>query len=431
MLPRLRLKGIVSTILLVAGAAFVLSIGIAWGRTAKASTGILDFLRDPVVLTVLGAIFTFLAIDRWRRLEGEVSEIHKAQTGVFSDIREDAKTLVRDGVEEAARKAQALDDRINSLLDDHPWIADITENEFIPDASTCTIVLATSRDLWAKGRASLVYEYLFGWVKRSPDKQGLEGTAADFLALADFCEWIVGDEYLSFLVLREGTQRSIGGSLLLPYYLRLLVHLGRPEEARSTAERLQAAIFPTWYQKLWRGARRRPVYNKADFRFEAANALAIYTSSVGSSEEAARYLEIVKGLAKSLRGEREEGLGAAEVALVRGEYAAARKMLDTLELSKSKGRLEQRAGKLQAALERYGRDNRPVAEMDMEPPGQPMRSGSDEQKKKKGQLPEEAREEVPDEVVRRNLEAQASHEEEIRRELETEREGGGTLGRSI
>jgi hypothetical protein len=424
MLARFRLRSIVGTILLVAGVAFVLSIGIAWGRNAKGPQGVLDFLRDPVVLTVLGAIFTFLAIDRWRRLEGEVSEIHKTQTGVFSDIREDAKTLVRDGVEEAARKAQALDDRISSLLDDHPWIADITENEFIPDASTCSIVLATSKDLWAKKRASLVYEYLFGWVKRPPNKQGLEGTAADFFSLADFCEWVVGDEYLSFLVLREGTQRSIGSSLLLPRYLRDIVHLGRLEEARTIAEKLQVAVFPKWYQKLWRGARLKPTYMKADFRFEAANALAIYASAVGRGEDSERYLVTVRELAKNLRGEKEEGMGAAEIALVHGDYADARKILDGLGASKSDGRLGQRVAKLQAALEKYGEGTRFVASVG--PSAPPVTTKSNEREEKTVPFDEEARKENSDATM-----SNPTRQEEIRRELDVTRELGGNGGRNL
>lgn len=327
MLKFFRLNVLLGSLVVIVSAMLLVGLGVAWGSKDRDSAGLLGFLQEPVVLTVLGAILTFLVIDRWRRLETDVSEIHQSQAGIFRDIREDARSLVRDTVDEAARKAQSLDERISALIEDHPWIPDVTENEFIPDASSCSVVLATARDLWAKGRKALVYEYIFSWTKRPPGKTGLEGTAHDFISLAAFCVDELADAYLAYLVMREGCRNSIGHELLLPEYLRLVSRLGSSEESRSIADRLRSVVFPSTIERLLRTLRGRPTHRRAELEFDAAAALALYEANYGDGKKIAALLEICRTRATGVNSEDEEALLRAELAVAAGDYAQAEREL--------------------------------------------------------------------------------------------------------
>src|SRR6202035_3780398 len=261
-------------------AAFItlvlLNVGASWGSKISKTQSMVALLRDPIVLAVIGAIITFLLVDRWRRLEGEISEIRQSQFAALQALREDAKNLFAENVEGATRKAQAIENRIGTLLADYPWIAEITESDFIPDASSCRVVLMTAEDLIAQGRVALAYEYLFSWLKKTIHEPGLEGSAEDFIDLAEFCERTLMDEYLGFMILREGTRRSIGSTQLLPDYLKRVVRFGRLEEAEPIAGQLRRIVSPSWRRRLWGMLRSRPLYKRSAFIARSMASLAVY-----------------------------------------------------------------------------------------------------------------------------------------------------------
>ena len=130
-----------------------------------------NLAKEPLVLTAIGAILVFLLVDRWRRIEIEISNIRTKQFDVLKNVRDDAENIVKGRLESTTRKAKAIESKIGGLLEEHPWISSITENDLIPDASSCRIVLRTCEQLLIKNRDSLLYEYIYSWFNKKEKEE--------------------------------------------------------------------------------------------------------------------------------------------------------------------------------------------------------------------------------------------------------------------
>lgn len=297
--------------------------------------GVGSLVRDPIVLTIIGAVVTFLVIDRWRRIETELSDLQSNQTSALRDIREDAKALTSEQTETITRKAAAIESRIGALLEDHPWIADITENEFIPDAGSCRIVLRTAEELLATNRVSLIYEYLFFWAKRDSGKARLEGTADDFFSLAAFCEEALGDEYLAFLVMREGYYNAMNRMLLIPDYLRCSIRCGRFSDTVRVARELKRILIPAWWNRVLVFTGRSNPFRKANFAMRGYAALAVFSAVSGDDGTTNERLDKAKEYARTSDDAAEMLNATAEICTIRGDYAGAGAMLGGMNESTS------------------------------------------------------------------------------------------------
>lgn len=293
------------------------------GPKSVNATSAATFVQNPVVLAVIGAILTFLVLERWKKLENDISEIGKSQSQTLSQIREDAKSLTLQQIEAATLTAQSIESRIGRLVDEYPWIADITENEFYPDASGCRIVLRTAEQLTSQGRTSLAYEYLFFWAKADGTKGQLEGTAEDFNELATFCAAALGDEYLAFLILRVGYRRAVDRLTLLPDFLRVSIRRGSADEARWSARELRSVVEPSWRKRFAAALRNEPRPLHATFGVRALLALAVYEAVTGDFDKAAVMIEKAAESARRTRRMREVSRAKAEIAVIAGDYKAA------------------------------------------------------------------------------------------------------------
>jgi len=329
LLKKIDRRTIVWLLTLVVLTLLAANIALWMGRSNASPPVALGVIRDPVVLAIVGAVLTFLVVDRWRRLEGEISELRQSQASSLSEIRDDAKALAQGQMEGVTRKAQAIENRIENLLEDHPWIADVTENEFLPDASSCRIVLRTVEELLSKGKVPLAYEYLFSWAKGGGrNGWSLEGTAEDFLALARFCEQEFGDEYLAYLVLAQGQRNALNGALLLPQFVRSSIWHGDADGTRIAVKSLRAQVAPSpWHRFVWK-LRRRSSYRGAGFVFDGLTALAIFDAVSGDQESSETLLTAAERYAAPMRAESEVLHARAEICVLRGDYEKAEKLLD-------------------------------------------------------------------------------------------------------
>lgn len=326
---------IVNVFLALAIVLLLANIITANGIGSPNSLVFINIFKDPIVLSIAGGILTFLLVDRWRRLESEISEIRQNQVAALKDIREDAKIFTQDNIDITVRKAQVIEEHINGLLEDHPWISDITENEFIPDASSCKIIQRTAEDLLIKGKLSLVYEYLFSWTKHKDKKPSIEGSADDFLDLAEFCERILGDEYLGFLILREGVSNAINGTLLLPDYLKRLVRHGRFFDVEKTSKQLKDEVDPDWYTKIVYFLQRRRFYQSSRFLNRAYMSLALSEAISGDVNKSIKYLNQAKQISNKIGSEDNIVCVEAEMSLVFGEFASAHSFIEKLKIDET------------------------------------------------------------------------------------------------
>lgn len=336
------LFGVLIALLVALGVASVIWSAASSGGSA-ATPRILPFLREPIVLTLIGAILTFLVVERWRRIETEVAELRKQQVSALGEIREDADKLARERIDVATRRAQAIESRIGGLLEEHPWIALITEHDFIPNAPSCRIVLATAQELASEGKRSLLYEYLSIWLSADSDKRRLQGTADDFLDLAEFCERSLGDAHLGLLVLREAYANASNRFLAVPDYLQRLVRYGELSEARRVASNLQNSLrtdwifsAPDWVFDAWERVRGIPAskyrYHNAVYKMRGFAALALYKQLIGQRNRSRGCLEKAHKLASGMGLTAEINCVEAELYVISGEFERARTIIARVPL---------------------------------------------------------------------------------------------------
>lgn len=325
-----KLKSIAAILLVIALLGAVLISNFTFKtESGKMAIQYLDFLKDPLVIGILGAAFGFLIIDRWKNIEQEISETKKDQIETLKNIRDDAENIIKGRLESTNRKANAIESKIGGLLEEHPWISSITENDLIPDASSCRIVLNTCHQLIKTDRLPLVYEYLYGWINKSRDSEyKLSGTVADFMNLAEFCERFLGDEYLGLQIMKESANKASNHLQAYPEYLKKLIRSGHYEDARSVARYLRRQLPLTMGNKRLHFLRSK-LYH-AGFLFNSYTALMLYYALTDRVDKLDGVANTAKFLADKIEAIDYYKCIVAEVHIIRGEHVQARSCLDEL-----------------------------------------------------------------------------------------------------
>lgn len=204
-------------------------------------------IKEPLFGGIVGLILTIFVFDRWKRMENDIDSVQKEQLDTLKKIRDDAENIIKGRLESTTRKANAIESKIGGLLEEHPWISSVTENDLIPDSSSCRIVLNTCQYLINIDRIPLIYEYLYSWINKEKnnketEKSFLVGTIDDFLDLADFCETILGDEFLGLQFAKEGVLRASNRFYGYPDYLIKLVRNGNYDDAKSIAKYIKRQL---------------------------------------------------------------------------------------------------------------------------------------------------------------------------------------------
>lgn len=293
-----------------------------------------DIFTHPIFYAAIGSILAFLVVDRWRKIETDVADMRKAQQAEFKEIKKEADDAIKIRIEGAMRKAQAIESRLGSIMEQHPWIASITENELIPDASACRIVLITAEEFIRNGKVALAYEYLFGWAAPlgARDKK-LEGTVADFMDLVDFCENTLNDEYLGILILDQAHLYAINRALFTPEYMKRLVRQGRMLDAVTVAEQLKGSINPSWSARMVNLLRGRRLNMQAAYLARSYSALALFEAVNGRLGKAGKLMSKAKINATNAATDGEVKLVEAEIYAINGDFIHAQEILDGLNSS--------------------------------------------------------------------------------------------------
>ncbi len=255
---------------------------------SAANRSIIDVVTNPIVVTVGGAVITFLAFDRWRALENEVSNLRNAQLETLNKIRESAESSVRTQLEDVTRQANVIQGRISSLVDEHPWISEISELEIVPDSKMCRLIVAAAEEMLATGRGLLCYQYLSAVLGRESDMV-LEGVADDFRELAAFCELVLGDHYMAYQALRAATRSPTASTAIAAATLRLAVRYGDRTAAAAFARQIRPIVQQHWATRFLPFL--APHNNvPASLLRDSLLALALYEGTYGEPTAAERYI---------------------------------------------------------------------------------------------------------------------------------------------
>lgn len=327
--------------LIVAGIFYIVISNFE--STTNGSNVLANVIQDPLLYGILGLIITFLVVRQWSNLEDNVRQIGKDQLDAIREIREDADKITKQRVEAVSIRAQEIKSRVDNLLEEHPWLSYITDNEFIPNASSCRIVLRTAETLVEQGKEALAYEYLFGWAnprnrrwtKESEDPlKGvrLEGTVEDFVDLAFFCERMLGDEYLGLLILEQGYGKALNRSDILPIYLSRLTRYGSPETAYKVALDLRQAIDHNWLYRQWLNLRGIHYFHRQSFLLHGFASLSLYEAANRHQRSSLRYLAKAERYLGEMALKNYLLVVKAEIFVVFGDYSRARELLNKIEM---------------------------------------------------------------------------------------------------
>lgn len=327
MYAKIGVNFLLALIIIVAATFFLNSFGLL-----KASENIVG--DSPAVKMIAGSIFgllvTFFVFERWKRIESGLEELRKNQNAVVKEIQDAAKERVNTYLDDKSRKIEALLSRVDRLTDEHPWLAAITENDLIPNVPSCKIILRTSIDFFNKGKHSLLYEYLYGYLKQDDEKNkiNLEGTLDDFLDLAEFCEQKLNDEHLGILALRSAYERTNLSFAVAPHYIRRLIRTNQVDNANTIAKKLRKYIFPTWWQVISLSFSKKSVAIQPRYTIHCLIALSLTETAIGNTRSAKYFMSGAEGEGRKIHAYNQVVIGRAEAAVLMGDFDSAIKFLD-------------------------------------------------------------------------------------------------------
>ena len=300
----------------------------------------LSFLKDPAfIVSIFVVVFTYLIIDRWKSIEARIEKLKDDQRTTIEEINREADKKISDKVEKMIDRAETVDQKVSSLIENHPWIGLLTENNIIPDIPTCHVILDTANKLlkMENVKRALVQEYIYFWVgkrtnhkkKKDEEKVQLEGTKEDFLRLMIFCEDELKDEYLSFLVLQSGYSFT---KTLTPYYLRRLIDYGYIQEAKNVVTTLKNSIKITFLSKFIAVFKDR-YYMNADYISRCLAVMALFESIKGRNKKSKQYLENSFRLAKKTKSTDYITCVQSEIQYYNGDYDLATSTLKDINMT--------------------------------------------------------------------------------------------------
>jgi hypothetical protein len=158
----------------------------------------------------------------------------------------------------------------------------------------------------------------------------MEGTADDFLDLAEFCERVLCDEFLGFLVIKEGVANATNKNLLIPDYLKRLTRHGRFSDAERTAKQLSRDIDPNFYEKIIGYIQGNRSYQGSRYLNRGFIALSLQAATSGDKVAALRYLEKAHKIAVGIGTTDDVRCAEAEIALICGDFENANSIIKRL-----------------------------------------------------------------------------------------------------
>jgi len=275
------LLAVVAVVLLTAITVF--SVFVPPGERSNVT----DWASTPLISSVIFLAVGFLLFDRWRNVEEDVARLREDQFEAVERIRSSAQDLVKGDVDRSTLRADGLEARVASLEDDHPWIKDLSEHEFIADAWSVRVVVLTLQYLVSTDRIPLAFEYVWH-VLHSESSRRLVGPAGDFDELANYCFEVLGDAYLGRAVLAAGISRMGLHGDLGPRYLYLSAFGATDETAAAVASWVdrEFARRYSWHRLRSMISGRQPVGGVR--RFETLQALWIQSAGAGNQRRKRR-----------------------------------------------------------------------------------------------------------------------------------------------
>ncbi len=293
-----------------------------------------DFIEERMFPILLAALITFLFVDRWRRTETEIDNINKTQREAIKDIKDEAKELIDSSIESTKSKAETIESKISDLINEHPWITSVTENEIIPDAPSARVVLRTIENLYEEGSITLIYEYLYNWLENEDNKKHLLGTYDDFMDLSTFSERKLSDDYLSLRFVEYGYGYSTNKKRFLPNLVVKQIRLGNIGTAYKNIKTLKLNLHITRFSKLKAIFLYDNYSNNQRFRLESFGALALYESFRGREKTTKFYISEMEKIAANLHSKDFSQLLIAEINIINGNHDEANKILNAILNSK-------------------------------------------------------------------------------------------------
>jgi hypothetical protein len=273
-------------------------------------------------------------MDRWRYIEKNIQSLKDNQNEAVKDIKEASKERVETYLKDKTRKIDAVDSRVSGLIEEHPWIAAITENELVPKVMSCRIVLITAEKFLEEGKVGLLYEYLYSAVRSDDDSQSkLEGTLDDYLDLVNFCDHKLEDDYLGYLIFSICYKNSGNSILISPDYLIRLIRFNNYGSAIRVSKQVKKAVFTKWWGKIFPKSEYDALANRKRFVLRGLISLSLFEAFSGKEKESERILARATSLAKS----RTEDLisvqcANAERQAILGNYIEAADVLSDIQM---------------------------------------------------------------------------------------------------
>ena len=238
---RLTEIGILGTIV---GLILLVFLLFSLGKPKEDWVDIAKYLGEsPLIVSVVGALIIFLAVDRFRELAKKVSDLEERiyeLTGTFSS------TLDRSIEETQAQLAdrwERIETRLRNLTENYPFLEALDDHDLLVNSRTTVAALGNVRALMSSGKTNLAYEVLYFTATRKGD-QKVFGTPKDFESLALVALVSFEDEYLCDLLLsRASAAAGKRHPLWSARRLQMAILTGRLSLAADLSVSLKRVLF--------------------------------------------------------------------------------------------------------------------------------------------------------------------------------------------
>lgn len=264
-------------------------------------SSVIKFVGAPV----LTAAILLMIVDRFREITKKISDLEKEQSKSIREIKELLEDRVELYLTDKTRKVEAINSKVSNLIEEHPWVAGITENDIIPQVMSCRVVLITANKFFEENKIGLLYEYLFSCARKNNDKSlMLEGSVDDFMDLIEFCDNKIYDRYLGFLFMKLCFNEINESIIIYPNYLLRLISFNKVNDAYHVYSKLKSIVMIKWWRRIFFRSKVNVMSNRKTFMLKGFSSLAVFEAFIGKEKESDRMIK----KAYSLAGDRKNDL---------------------------------------------------------------------------------------------------------------------------
>lgn len=283
-----KFTGITSVIFHIFGIIFIGFVMTDYFAQSDSSTK--DIFANSTWAIIIVALFTFLWVGRISQLESSVSYTQKKCDDIRSELQKELKDLSETEAEKWKKEGESLAKRVDRILENHPWLDEITKRDFVVESTNCRSVYHSIIHLYESKKLSHLSEYI-DYLLHPPknsllkERGGLDGSLSDFQRISNFCYFYLDDEYLSHQFLIRMVDK-IGRNNISCATTTLFssIRSGDLRLAGSLHRSLRARLTYPWW-KFWH----RLALSKLD-QGKAEAASALYLVTVGKRRKARRLL---------------------------------------------------------------------------------------------------------------------------------------------